>query len=82
MILVQLGQLGNDTPLPCTVEVEEEGIVDSENAKESLLGNTIEISTPGLVDVLYDLVLLSGGGQEIPARERNREKGKINDERW
>ena len=81
MILVQLGQLGNDAPLPSTVEVEEEGIVDSENAKESLLGNTIEISTPGLVDVLQDLVLLAGGGQEVPARERHREKGKINDER-
>jgi hypothetical protein len=81
MILVHFGQLGYDAPLPSTVEVEEEGIVDSEYAKESPLGNNIEISTPGFVDVLQDLVLLAGGGQEAPARERNREKGKINDER-
>jgi len=81
MILVQLSPLGNDAPLPSTVEDEEEGIVDSENAKESPFGNTIEISTPRLVDVLQDLVLLAGGGQDVLAREWNREKGKINDER-
>jgi hypothetical protein len=81
MILVQLGQLGNDAPLPSTVEIEEEGIVYSENTKESLLGNTIEISTPGYVDVPYVIVLLARGGQEVSARERHREKGKINDER-
>jgi hypothetical protein len=76
VILEQFGQVCDHAFLLRAVETEKEGIVDGQDAEEFALGNTIQISAPWLVYVLYYLVLLVRGSKDRSTREQDREQGK------